>query len=335
MQQDDCDVVVLPEDHVPGPSRYMKLWFSDGNVVLRTKEHMMLVHRSLLSVHSRVLRDMFTMPQPPGEELRNGHPVIDMPDESNHLIHMLTSIYNPYLRAHLYDFDFLVALLRISTKYEVTDLRQTAVDRLQLGLPTTLQAFDDPTHAKAREEAMDNAIQLVNLVRETNCPELLPCAFYYCTQLPTTTVLEGDGVHSLSWPDVAACLKGRELLFDAQRNDTHRFMFAANGEAWCSHCDYEVEVYGPHPSPPVNLASTQTSRPICLSYVPTDELWDSLGGCDLCIAEHKSLLKYGREGVWKKLPSMFGLGTWEELVKTQYALLDEPYYEKNTWHRRA
>ncbi len=44
----------------PGPHNF--LWYPDGNVVLATDSFLFKVHKSLLSQHSSVFRDMFELP---------------------------------------------------------------------------------------------------------------------------------------------------------------------------------------------------------------------------------------------------------------------------------
>lgn len=40
------------------------LWFDDGSVALQVESSQFTVHRSMLSSHSAVFRDMFGVPQP-------------------------------------------------------------------------------------------------------------------------------------------------------------------------------------------------------------------------------------------------------------------------------
>ncbi len=44
------------------PKHHDALWFPDGNVVLATNKYLFRVHKSLLSLHSSVFRDMFKLP---------------------------------------------------------------------------------------------------------------------------------------------------------------------------------------------------------------------------------------------------------------------------------
>lgn len=50
------------------PVRSKRIWFDDGNVVLQVENTQFKVHKSVLALHSNVLRDMFALPQPSNEE---------------------------------------------------------------------------------------------------------------------------------------------------------------------------------------------------------------------------------------------------------------------------
>jgi BTB/POZ domain len=46
------------------PERCDLVWYEDGNVILQAERRQFRVHKSVLSKHSTVLRDMFRSPQP-------------------------------------------------------------------------------------------------------------------------------------------------------------------------------------------------------------------------------------------------------------------------------
>lgn len=188
----------------------------------------------------------------------------------------------------------------MSTKYEIYNLRQAVIERLKLGLPTTLEEFDNPAHQRARDDAMDNALELITLAREVNCPEFLPCAFYYCTQLPLTMLIEGDGAHTLSPADLIACVKGREELLSAQRTETHPFMYRVGGDRLdCNSCK---QVGGNRGISPVLLSIFREDgafRPFCLRLDPTEVEWAGMHACKTCARHFPSVVKTARKKVWK------------------------------------
>lgn len=75
--------------------KHSSLWFDDGNVVLRAQRTLFCVHRSMLSRHSDIFRDIFTVPQPPeGSEKFDNKPVVELHDSPIELADFLDVLYN-------------------------------------------------------------------------------------------------------------------------------------------------------------------------------------------------------------------------------------------------
>jgi hypothetical protein len=77
------------------PKRHTDLWFSDGSIVLCVEDTLFRVHRTTLCAHSAVFVDVFSLPQPPGENVIDGCPVVHMPDMAKDFEHFLTALYDP------------------------------------------------------------------------------------------------------------------------------------------------------------------------------------------------------------------------------------------------
>ena len=74
--------------------RSTNIWFDDGNIVLRTKTKQYRLHRSVLSAHSTVFRDMFGVPQPADQNiLIDGCPVVDVTDQARDWDALLNAMY--------------------------------------------------------------------------------------------------------------------------------------------------------------------------------------------------------------------------------------------------
>jgi hypothetical protein len=80
------------------------LYFLDGNVVLAAEmadgsSHAFRVHQSVLSLHSSVFSDMFSMPgageDSPTDETYDGVPLVYMPDHCEDLKAFLKVLYDP------------------------------------------------------------------------------------------------------------------------------------------------------------------------------------------------------------------------------------------------
>lgn len=85
------------------PKRCKEFWFHDGNVVLQTSSEQYRVHQSLLSLHSKVFADMFSIPQPTDasgsgvadnlNETIDGCPVVRIYDDSDDVYILLRVLY--------------------------------------------------------------------------------------------------------------------------------------------------------------------------------------------------------------------------------------------------
>ena len=75
-------------------TRHAELWYEDGSVVLATEDTYFCVHRSVMSKHCIVWRDMFAMPQPETQEEYDGKPLIWMTDSTEDLVHFLHTLYD-------------------------------------------------------------------------------------------------------------------------------------------------------------------------------------------------------------------------------------------------
>lgn len=82
-------------DPFPSATRHPDLWFDDGSIVLVAEDTMFRVHRSTLCTHSTVFADMFKVPQPFGEGMIEGCPVVDVHDQAADMACLLKALYNP------------------------------------------------------------------------------------------------------------------------------------------------------------------------------------------------------------------------------------------------
>jgi hypothetical protein len=86
--------------------------------------------------------------------------------------------------------------LRLSTKYQVDDVRQHIVSILEAEWPTTLQGWDKLGDERENQGTTNSTCYLriivsIRLARECDIPSILPMAFYYLvTRFPTTASQE-------------------------------------------------------------------------------------------------------------------------------------------------
>lgn len=76
------------------------LYFPDGDIILSVPKHndtvALRLHRFMLSHHSSVFRDMFSLPpNSQVNETYDGVPVVRMSDDCEHLTKAIGALYNP------------------------------------------------------------------------------------------------------------------------------------------------------------------------------------------------------------------------------------------------
>lgn len=101
--EDQNDTEHEYEPKTPKPHEF--LWFPDGNIVLATDTHLFKVHKSVLSLHSSVFKDMFDLPGAYGStagrssagvvpDLYEKLPVVTLAgDDGEDVAHLLRTVY--------------------------------------------------------------------------------------------------------------------------------------------------------------------------------------------------------------------------------------------------
>ncbi|TDL25341.1 hypothetical protein BD410DRAFT_744091 [Rickenella mellea] len=186
------------------------LWFDDGNVIIasvdatRTERHLFKVHKSVLSTHSLVLRDVFALPQPNASvaltmDTYNGLPLVDFPDAPKDVEDLLTVLYYPtklsWCQNKRITFKKIEGVLRLSTKYECRKLRKRIEQVLALDWPSSFDAWeaneifvnellkrsDDPYDFA---ETLPDSAEIIHLANECGITSVLPAAFYNIARTP-------------------------------------------------------------------------------------------------------------------------------------------------------
>ena len=83
-----------PREEADEPEKHLGLWFDDGNIILRAEIVLFRVHRSMLSRHSKVFEDLFSVAHSSEDEQLDGVPVITVQDCPLDLGDFLDVIYS-------------------------------------------------------------------------------------------------------------------------------------------------------------------------------------------------------------------------------------------------
>lgn len=76
--------------------RSTQFWFHDGSVVLQAEDTQFRVHDSVLSLHSEIMKDCFSCPQPEDEPKVEGCPVVHLSDLAKDIENMCALLYAVY-----------------------------------------------------------------------------------------------------------------------------------------------------------------------------------------------------------------------------------------------
>ncbi|KAJ7802874.1 hypothetical protein B0H14DRAFT_3884335 [Mycena olivaceomarginata] len=299
------------------PKRVIDLWFEDGNVVIQAEDYQFCLFKSFLTTRSPIFKDTFSIPQPEDAERINGCPVLRIHDSATDAAHFFMAIFNSetFLPPPApTTFEKVAAVLRLSTKYEMTHLRKRALEHLSSGYPTSLAQWRDNEAPLATFPVLpSDALATINLAREVDCPWVLPTAFYdYCKSTGPAEIFRGtmqDGVIlALSDADKQLCLEGREAEREASK-------------------DLEGFLTGPPPKECTGSACV-ANRLAWMRYIdkrrqdgfwldPTEpwEHWEPFADdvCQPCFFECQRKYEIARQAVWGSMPDVFNLPSWAEL----------------------
>nr|GAT55199.1 predicted protein [Mycena chlorophos] len=304
------------EDAAPDVvTRSSEYFFDDGNIILQVESAQFRLHKTVLAMHSTVFRDMFTVPLPADEPLVDNCAVVvlsgDSPEDWNHL---LSAMY-PKRSAHeKQTVEFVCALLRLSTKYDIPEFRRQWLSRLREELPATLPEYDNGRNEWKYLEAQSDGddddyiiLSLINLAREIGIHSILPMALY-C--LAWDECLVAPAVNKLSLSDQAAYLRGQLKLLRLQSTTIMRWLDAQEPLVPCDTCL----------SPSACSIAVENFRKSC-SIEDRSEVfaaWTELdvdGLCAGCEEAARTVYEEGRVECWRQLPSIFDLPDWEELKR--------------------
>ncbi|KAF9482912.1 hypothetical protein BDN70DRAFT_904417 [Pholiota conissans] len=175
-------------------------WFHDGNVVIIAGSAAFKVHRGQLERHSEVFSDLFSIPQPPQQELIDSCPYVELQDCPSDVFYFLSALYDGlyFKKPRASDFPIIAAVLRLSSKYLVEHLRQRCIARLDTDWPSSLTGWDlreqRSTDENGRYMPRDHCahpILVIELALDMNLPSILPAALYDLSRYGPSKIMTG------------------------------------------------------------------------------------------------------------------------------------------------
>ncbi|CAA7266067.1 unnamed protein product [Cyclocybe aegerita] len=269
-----------------------------------------VMHRSMLSRHSIVWKDMFKVPQPYEQNLVAGCPVIQLSDDEKDLEHVLGIFYDNlkgFDAENPISFPIVAAMIRLGHKYQLDYLRDMAVNILKSEYPSTLELWDEGFDRISRT-CDDSYADIVSLASEFSLNTIRPCVYLmYVTKTSLSAVMSDP---LLSREEVACCVLGRDKLV-AWINSTYKskhFTMAGRRQDCQNHekCSPSRRMI----FETFNLWEVEDGN---ITVFPTWNRPKSHTTCKACYRDLQTCYDEVRMSAWKMLPSFFGLPDWEDL----------------------
>ncbi|KAJ7698469.1 hypothetical protein B0H16DRAFT_1706006 [Mycena metata] len=315
----DIDPETKPEAEMP-PTRSTEYWFDDGNIILQVESTQFRIFRGILSLHSSVFRDMFTIPLPKDEPTVDGCPVVVLSgDTAEDWVLFLGVMFPKYHAGERATVLLLQALFRLSRKYDFALFRKECVRRLKQEFPSfTEDSDDDLSGWKLLDpENQDMYLPLISLAREVGLPSMLP--FGYCSVI---SLYDGPAMEKVLDPsdlsvhptDRLACLLGYAKLLKLQSTTILEWLNLDDGSPDLPATDCETP--DACCAAVRKIASNPDPGEICV-LKDWNADWNNKM-CSCCEERAKSVYAGGREDCWAQLPDVFGLPDWDELQSLDF-----------------
>ncbi|KIM42686.1 hypothetical protein M413DRAFT_408695 [Hebeloma cylindrosporum] len=219
-------------------------------------------------------------------------------------------------------YEVVLAVLKLSTKYEVGYLRKRALAHLSLAYPLSLDQWDkretvstlsaeNDVDAWLGSKATSKTLNVIAAAEGLNLPWLLPALFYELSTATLELLL-----HDSKWNDGSIDPKTKHNIlvgYYEQTNATQsrmlNFLYCDPLER-CSSKDVCGEV----------RRRVYCDSQIWLKTKPLEVMedgdWDPFLGdlCALCLQVSKVRFQQARQEFWETLPEIYGLPKWEVLV---------------------
>ncbi|KAJ6593501.1 hypothetical protein B0H19DRAFT_1090601 [Mycena capillaripes] len=260
------------------------------------------------------------LPQPPDQPNVDGCLIVELPDDAIDVEYLLRALYSSkFLHQPALSIGVISALIRLGRKYEFRDILDSAVERITLENPTTLEDYANLYRDADGKYIMTRIVpdpgvpfDLVNLARENNIVSALPALYYRaaCGGLEALldSVSRNDGTFaSLAPVDLRRCILGREKIVNAQFEPDYTW-------GWLQSEVSDNDCFSPQKCTQARDSRlrkyTLTVGIRALAKFDPGAYKDMCRGCKQSVRE---LAIAGRKKLWDDLPGFFDLPSWAEL----------------------
>ncbi|TRM64839.1 hypothetical protein BD626DRAFT_490046 [Schizophyllum amplum] len=276
--------------------------YPGADVVLRVNDAYFKVHKERLT-RASVLADMFELPQPVDAERVDGCPLVPVyGDEVADWEATILWLYEKDGVAHgrAQHWPVLKGALRISTKYAISNLRDSIVASLCAIWPETIFDMD--------LNCLPNAAEAITLARECNVPQILPSAFYALSVQRWSSGIDNWTSHlAISASDLRRLIAGRESVQEFLANILVNPLYDPDvtTDGTCAACQSSIASYwraklAPDANTPWTFWISREMKGMLNDHAFMDSLCD-----DVCFDTHDSLLWARMRRLNESVPRFF------------------------------
>ncbi|KAJ7754638.1 hypothetical protein DFH07DRAFT_1061197 [Mycena maculata] len=311
------------------------LWFSDGSLVVRAENKAFRVSGALLAARSTVFQDMLSFPQPSAGaseiESLDEIPIVELHDPASEVEPFLRAIFDsssfmpPPSPSELSD---VLAILRLSHKYDIQYLHRRALDHLSLVYPTELPSFlahlnSVPPGFQKLHSSAEAHLQALRVLHEVNALYLLPAAYSRASKNLPERFFSSPG-----WPVLPDTIKNR--LYLSHTHQARHLMAIVHA---AGHEDPGCQT--PRTCSPY-ISTVITALMVSIGKINIEfncfemkdlfrpGLWEGENYppiCAACIAHNREQISTGMSTVWEAFPAILELPPWDKLQAMRTAAM--------------
>lgn len=192
-------------------SKHPMHYYKDGDVAFVVEDYVFRLHRSILEAQSNAMKDLYSIGEVDGKQdkIFDGVIAVRLNDSSKDFSNVLDIVYKhrPTISNHALSpdnqisatssssrkklanlkVDELVGVIRVAWKYELEDIANEAVSRIDRLLPLTERQDIPKLSVYKADSGLALAANVINLSRECQLPRFAPMAFYALATAEWTT----------------------------------------------------------------------------------------------------------------------------------------------------
>jgi len=290
----------------PCKPKHSEFYFGSGDVVFVCEDTSFRVQSDLLSKNSQAFSDMLKPARLNKEHLSDGCPCVHLPDAAKDFVTLLKVFYTsgfPH-RHKTPNFTTFSSLLRMTTKYRFQEIRSQILLDLSPAYPIQLSKYEKS--ARLGETVFGSPLPHPNSVLDllVSCEVAFALPFaYYRVCIAGDPASLGKIVEGTALPPntLKAALRGQARL-KTEEVQLARVVSLKDCTGWgCS---------GKYPAGRARVFDWIHPGVATQSGILERKAFPGSGYCSQCSQAFVQELSKAKKDTWEKLPSYFGLPSW-------------------------